>query len=156
MSRIRRHPQAAEDLLDLWTYIAQDDLDAADRMLDRIQAKLDLVAQRPLIGRGRPGLADDLRSVTVGNAVIFSRPIPDGIALVRVVSRYRDLETAEFAPSSGHRDRGRQAAPGAQCTGRARRWLDWRRAGAIVRLCRSGPLSCAPSSSASPSGSRSA
>ena len=129
MSRIRRHPQAAEDLLDLWTYIAQDDLDAADRMLDRIQAKLDLVAQRPLIGRGRPGLADDLRSVTVGNAVLFSRPIPDGIALVRVVSRYRD---------------------------RARRWLDWRRAGAIVRLCRSGPLSCAPSSSASPSGSRSA
>lgn len=96
MSRVQRHPRAAEDLLDLWSYIAQDDMDAADRMLDRIEAKLHLVAQHPLMGRGRPELAEGLRSVTLGNSVLFYRPIPDGIALVRVLSRYRDLDTTEF------------------------------------------------------------
>lgn len=73
-------------------------MDAADRMLDRIGARLDLVAQRPLMGRGRPELAEDLRSVTVGNSVLFYRLVPDGIALVRVLSRYLDLDSAEFDP----------------------------------------------------------
>lgn len=96
MSRIWRHPRAVEDLLELWTYIAQDDPDAADRMLDRIAAKLDLVAQRPLMGRARPELGESLRSVIAGNVVLFYRPHSGGIALVRVLSRYRDLDSAEF------------------------------------------------------------
>ncbi|MCJ2013228.1 type II toxin-antitoxin system RelE/ParE family toxin [Methylobacterium sp. J-076] len=96
MSRIRRYGRAKDDLLDLWTYIAQDDIAAADRMLDRIEAKLELVADRPRLGREMPELAEDLRSVTVGNYVLFYRPVPDGIALVRVLSRYVDLDHAEF------------------------------------------------------------
>lgn len=98
MGRIQRHPRAVADLLELWTYIARDDMDAADRMLDRIAAKLDLVAQHPLMGRARPELAEDLRSVTVGNSVLFYRPLQDGVALVRALSRYRDLDAAEFEP----------------------------------------------------------
>lgn len=96
MSRVRRHPRAVEDLLELWTYIAQDDPDAADRMLDRIAAKLDLVAQRPLMGRARPELGESMRSVIAGNVVLFYWPHSDGIALVRALSRYRDLHSAEF------------------------------------------------------------
>lgn len=96
MSRIRRLKRAEDDLLDLWTYIAQDDAAAADRLLDRIQAKLDLVAERPLIGRERPELAEAMRSVGLGNYVLFYRPEPEGIVLVRVLSRYVDLDEAEF------------------------------------------------------------
>jgi toxin ParE1/3/4 len=98
VSRILRHLRAAEDLIDLWTYIALDDPGAADRLLDRIQAKLELVAERPHLGRERPELADHLRSVVLGNYVLFYRPVAEGIALVRVLSRYVDLEVAEFEP----------------------------------------------------------
>lgn len=64
--------------------------------MDRIQAKLDLVAEHPLIGRARPEIADSMRSVGLGNYVLFYRPDPEGIVLVRVLSRYMDLDEAVF------------------------------------------------------------
>ncbi len=36
MSRITRRPLAAADILDIWSYIAEDSLGAADRWLDGI------------------------------------------------------------------------------------------------------------------------
>ncbi|GJD36680.1 type II toxin-antitoxin system RelE/ParE family toxin [Methylobacterium aerolatum] len=98
MSRILRHPRAVDDLLDLWSYVAQDDVAAADRLLDTIQHKLELIADRPLLGRARPELAQDLHSVVVGNVVLFYRPVADGIVLIRALSRYRDLESIAFDP----------------------------------------------------------
>ena len=36
--------------------------------------------------------------LNLSNVVLFYRPHSDGIALVRVLSRYRDLDSAGFEP----------------------------------------------------------
>ncbi|TFF17200.1 type II toxin-antitoxin system RelE/ParE family toxin, partial [Jiella endophytica] len=45
--RITRRPRAREDLLEVWGYIADDNETAADRMLDRIEQKLFMLADHP-------------------------------------------------------------------------------------------------------------
>jgi toxin ParE1/3/4 len=50
MPSIRRTAQAEEDLIDLWLYIAQDNPEAADRLLDEIEDKLSLLADHPQLG----------------------------------------------------------------------------------------------------------
>jgi len=44
------------------------------------------------MGRLRDELADGLRSFPVGRYVIFYRPIPKGIEIVRVLHGARDLD----------------------------------------------------------------
>ncbi|SFL54447.1 type II toxin-antitoxin system RelE/ParE family toxin [Methylobacterium pseudosasicola] len=97
MTSIVRRPRAEKDLVEIWAYIAQDDVRAAG-LVDQIQAKLVLVADRPLIGRARPELAEALRSIAVGNYVLFYQPTPAGIDLVRIRSRYLDLDASDFVP----------------------------------------------------------
>ncbi len=50
MPRITRTPRARQDLIDIWTWIAADNLQAADRLLDLIDAKLRLLAKNPRLG----------------------------------------------------------------------------------------------------------
>ena len=96
MISILRRPRAEEDLLEIWNYVARDDIAAADKLLDQIQVKLELAAGRPLIGRDRSDLADALRSLTSGNYVLFYRPFDSGAELVRVLSRFRDVDFVDF------------------------------------------------------------
>jgi toxin ParE1/3/4 len=62
MARVSRRPLAAADILDIWDYIAEDSLDEADRWVDRLDEKLDLLATQPLMGRARDELLAGLRS----------------------------------------------------------------------------------------------
>ena len=59
--KIYRRPQARLDLISIWHYIARDNPDAADQLLDRINDVLQRLAARPLIGRERTELGDKLR-----------------------------------------------------------------------------------------------
>tara|TARA_B100000378_G_C17914672_1_gene367488 strand:- start:162 stop:458 length:297 start_codon:yes stop_codon:yes gene_type:complete len=95
--RITRRPRAREDLLEVWGYIADDNETAADRMLDRIEQKLLMLADHPHAGRERPEIAAGLRSFPVGNYVIFYRIEPDALTVVRVLSGYQDSDAADFA-----------------------------------------------------------
>jgi len=45
------------------------------------------------MGVSREELAHDLRSLAVGNYLIFYLPIDDGIEVVRVLSGMRDIDT---------------------------------------------------------------
>ncbi len=42
--RVERFAEARLDLLDIWLYIAEDDLEATDRLSDRIESRLGAVA----------------------------------------------------------------------------------------------------------------
>lgn len=44
MPLVRRTAQADEDLIDIWVYIAQDNPDAADHLLDEFEKKFALLA----------------------------------------------------------------------------------------------------------------
>jgi plasmid stabilization system protein ParE len=52
MSGYAFHPDAFADLDEIWEYIAQDNIDAADRVLADIHTVLRALATSPDIGRG--------------------------------------------------------------------------------------------------------
>lgn len=92
MAGITRRPAARRDLIDIWLYIADDNEAAADRFLDRIQTALKMLLENPLAGRTRSELIEGLRSFPVGNYILFYRPAPGGIELIRALSGYRDFQ----------------------------------------------------------------
>jgi toxin ParE1/3/4 len=97
MPVILKRPRAKSDLVEIWDYIADDSEARADAFLDRIDQKFRTLAQRPGIGRLRDELAEGLRSFPVGRYVVFYRPLPEGVEIVRVLHGARDLNAAFFA-----------------------------------------------------------
>lgn len=92
MPRVLKRPQAEIDLLEIWSFISQDSFEAADRFLDWLEARFDLIATQPHMGRERPELRPGLRSFPVGNHIVFYTPIEDGIILERVLRGSQDIE----------------------------------------------------------------
>lgn len=98
MPAIRRSSLAEQDFRDIWRYIAARNPDAADRLLLRIDSKLELYAQNPRMGRARDQLAPGLKSFPVGKYLVFYRIVADGIELVRVLHGARDLKALFSEP----------------------------------------------------------
>ncbi len=92
MPRVKKAVQAEKDIEELWLYIAADNMFAADRVLDDIEAQCHLIATQPGMGRPRPELAPDVRSFPVGRYVIYYQTLPDGIEIIRVLHSARDLD----------------------------------------------------------------
>ena len=84
-SPVKRTPRAEQDLEDIWFFVAQDNPDAADRLLDRIEQSTRLLADNPHIGPARPAVAPELRYHPVGNYLLLYHIIKNGIEVVRVV-----------------------------------------------------------------------
>ena len=93
MPRIRRRPLAGADIDETWDYIAEDSMGEADAWVDRLDAKLRLLAAQPLMGRARDELSPGVRSLPFGRYVIFYLPLSDGIEVVRLLHSARDIET---------------------------------------------------------------
>jgi toxin ParE1/3/4 len=79
------------DLLAIGEHIGQRNLTAALKMLDTIDAKLQFLADNPMLGEARPELAPELRSFSVGSYVIYFLPCPEGITAVRVLHGAQDV-----------------------------------------------------------------
>ena len=91
MPIIERTARAEEDLIEIWLYIAHDDVRAADRLLDEIEGKFSLLADQPSLGPARPDIAKGLRYFPVRRYLILYREITDGVEIVRVVHGARDV-----------------------------------------------------------------
>lgn len=91
MARLTITAHARADLREIHSYIAKDNPEAARRVVERLRAKARRLAQTPGMGRSREDLRPDLFSFPVGQHVLFYRPQPGGIVLVRVVHGARDL-----------------------------------------------------------------
>lgn len=96
MARILRTRESRLDFDEIWDYIAPRDLAAADRLIDQLEARLNLIATAPDMGRQVEELAPNLRSFPVGSYLIFYRPIDDGIQLIRVIHGARDITPEYF------------------------------------------------------------
>ncbi len=92
MSRLAIRPEAIADLESIEDHIALDDVDQALAFIERLYEAMTLLAGQPLMGRARPELGADIRSLPVGRYVIFYQPIPSGIDVVRVLSGARDID----------------------------------------------------------------
>jgi toxin ParE1/3/4 len=93
MPRIERTSRAQVDLVQIWLYVAEDNIAAADRFIDAIERQLVRLAEMPGMGRPRPELARELRSFPIKSHVIFYRRIERGIQVVRVLHGARDIES---------------------------------------------------------------
>lgn len=91
MTRVVLTDSAKQDRLDIWIYVAADNLDAADRLLDEIDEALRLLAGAPGLGRARNDIAPGLRYFPIGNYLILYEVLPEGITVVRLVHGARHL-----------------------------------------------------------------
>ena len=91
MARFRRTAEAENDLLSIWQYIAEDNAQAANRLLLSIDEKCELLADNPKLGPARPDIAPDLRYFAVGSYLILYREISNSVEIVRVLHGARNL-----------------------------------------------------------------
>lgn len=99
MTKVLRSAQAAQDLDDIWFYIAQDSVSAADRWIEALLETTVTLAFQPDIGRLRPELAPEIRSMPVKAYMIYYRPISDGIEIIRVLHASRNTDSTALDDS---------------------------------------------------------
>jgi toxin ParE1/3/4 len=93
VARIYRISASAEnDLEEIWAFIAQDSVDAADHFIEFLIGKFPLLTDFPRLGRARDELSPGLRSFPVKSYVIFYRDHGEVVEVVRVLSAARDIE----------------------------------------------------------------
>ncbi len=91
MNSIRFSTNANLDIEEISNYIFSLNPSAAQRFLETLDETCELLAEHPLIGRLRPRIGEGVRSIPVGNYLIFYAPAADGIDVLRVVDGGRDL-----------------------------------------------------------------
>lgn len=91
MSRALVTPEAKADLRAIWEYIADDNIDAADRVLDQIEEAFNRLADMPGVGHFRLDLLDQrYRFYTVYSYVIAYRWETRPIEIIAVIHGARN------------------------------------------------------------------
>ncbi len=91
MPCVFRTRRARLDLLDIWRHVAVDDPDAADRLLDALDARCARLAEHPHLGPSRDDIRLGLRYLVEGEYLILYRIVDEGVEIVRVVHARRNL-----------------------------------------------------------------
>jgi toxin ParE1/3/4 len=92
MAHVTLTAPARDDLDAIWTYIAKDNLSAADRLIDEIHGRCAVYATQPLAATPADRFQVGLRFFVVGSYVVFYRPEDEGILVIRVLHGARNLE----------------------------------------------------------------
>jgi toxin ParE1/3/4 len=92
------HPQAREDLLEIYLTIGFDNPDAAKRFYTTIEVRAATLARHPRLGPRRPDIRASVRILVEGPYLILYETEPDAddgqvtaIEIVRIVDGRRDL-----------------------------------------------------------------
>ena len=91
MSDYKILQKAENDLFDIWRYIAEDNQQAADRVLRSLHEKCQLLAKNSKLGPARPDIRPDMRYFVVGSYLILYCESTNGIEIVRVLHGARNL-----------------------------------------------------------------
>ena len=92
MPRIRIAEGAGNDLEEIWEYVAQENPDAARKLIKEITNKFKFLRDHPQIGREQNTLLGTLRSFPVKNYIILYQPHDDGIEILRILHAARNIE----------------------------------------------------------------
>lgn len=97
MTRYRFTPQALNDLFDIWSYIARDSPEAADRVEEAIYDACELLARSPLAGTVRKDLTSlPLRfwlAPQFPNYFIVCDPEVNPLEVIRILHRARNIRS---------------------------------------------------------------
>jgi toxin ParE1/3/4 len=92
-------PRAEEDLIEIYSFIALDSLAAADRVLARLEASVEILARNPRIFMRRPDIRPSTRVLVEGPYLVLYETHPDtdqgpirSVEIVRVVDGRRNLK----------------------------------------------------------------
>ena len=92
MAEFRISPRAHEDLIEIWSYIADDSVTNADAFIDRLYETMESLGRNPGSGRHREELAMGIQSFPFGRYLIFYRALTNSVEIVRVLHGARDIE----------------------------------------------------------------
>jgi len=92
MQKIRIAEKAGNDLEDIWEYVAQNDPEAARKLIKLITRKFKVLRDNPQIGREEKRMLDTFRSFPVSNYIIFYKPIDNGVEIGRILHAARDID----------------------------------------------------------------
>jgi toxin ParE1/3/4 len=98
MTSIQKRPQVIRDLIELATYIAEDNMDASDRFLVAAEETFKQLVQTPKMGKrcqfSHPNLIDVRQQAIKGfkRYLIFYRLIDSEVEILRVIHGARDIE----------------------------------------------------------------
>jgi plasmid stabilization system protein ParE len=84
--------EALLDLDEIWGYIAQDDIEAADRWISKLLDACEMLARNPRAGHTRKDLTENsFLFWPVGEYLIVYRILGNGIEIVAVTQGARDI-----------------------------------------------------------------
>jgi plasmid stabilization system protein ParE len=92
MSRYVLSSEALAELDEIWVYIAQDDIEAADRWIAKLLEACEMLARNPLAGHIRKDLTE--RSILfwpVGKYLVIYRTLENAIEILAVTQGARDI-----------------------------------------------------------------
>jgi plasmid stabilization system protein ParE len=85
-------PQARRDLVEIWEFIARDNLDAADRVEQEIEQAVKRLAVDPSLGHTRHDLTSKrVRFCALYFYLIIYDPESRPLEVARILSGYRDV-----------------------------------------------------------------
>ena len=87
-------PEAEADLQDIAFYLFQEtgNIEVADRVIQLVVQRFDLLADHPRAGRARDELGRGIRVFPVGDYLVLYREAAPGGVIVRVLHGSRDVE----------------------------------------------------------------
>lgn len=98
MNSFRLTSDAENDLNLIWDSIAHDNVDAANRVLEKLQHAMETLAEMPEMAQKRPGLSKIYPNLRLWplpdypSYLVFYLPIEDGILVIRVLHGARKIE----------------------------------------------------------------
>jgi toxin ParE1/3/4 len=88
---------ARDDLLDIWFYLAEESLSAADNTLDSLEKDVVLLSTQPLAGRERPELGAGVRSWPSSTPYILFYAVENSrLIVIRVLHHARDIHDVDM------------------------------------------------------------
>src|SRR5438093_4211271 len=90
----RLAPQAEADLEDIafYVFVESASLELAERLIQSIAERFELLAAHPRAGRARDDLRPGVRGFPVGEYVLLYRVAGEDVVILRVVHGSRDLD----------------------------------------------------------------
>lgn len=103
MKTARLTADARQDVQALLDYYKnRREPDAARRIMANLRKTYRFLSDHPFLGDPRDDLAIDLRCGFAGTWLVFYRPVPSGIQILRILSSSREVRPETFGDEEEH------------------------------------------------------